>query len=61
MEITLKVLGIFIILLFGLTLLFIFEGIPYWVQNLDEKSSTIWNFGIIFISVITIIIYLYEG
>jgi len=61
MELIFKVLGIFIILLLGFTFLFMNEGIPYWVQNLERKSTTIWNFAIVFMSVITIIIYLYEG
>ena len=47
-----------IILLLGLTFFFMSEGIPAWVQNLIGKSSTIWNFGIVSMSAITIIIYL---
>ena len=60
MELIFKVLGILIILLLGITFLFMNEGIPSWVQNLERKSTTIWNFGIVFMSAITIIIYLYE-
>ncbi len=47
-----------IILLIGLTFFFMSEGIPAWIQNLSEKSSTIWNFGIVSMSTMTIIIYL---
>ena len=51
-------LGFPIILLIGLTVLFMSEGIPVWIQNLSEKSSTIWNFGIVLISAMIIAIYL---
>ena len=51
-------LGFPIILLIGLTVLFMSEGIPDWIQNLSRKSSTIWNFGIVLMSTIIIIIYL---
>ena len=51
-------LGFPIILLIGLTFFFMSEGIPAWIQNLSGKSSTIWNFGIVSMSAITIIIYL---
>tara|TARA_B100001109_G_scaffold88900_1_gene72635 strand:- start:41 stop:187 length:147 start_codon:yes stop_codon:yes gene_type:complete len=36
-----------IVLLFGLTLLFMLDGIPRWVKQLNRNSSTVWNFGII--------------
>ena len=52
------VLGFPIILLIGLTFFFMSEGIPGWIQNLSGKSSTIWNFGIVTMSTMTIIIYL---
>ncbi len=61
MELIFKIFGICIILLLGFTFLFMNKGIPSSVQNLESKSTTIWNFGIIFMSAITIIIYLYEG
>ena len=51
-------LGFPIILLIGLTFFFMSEGIPAWIQNLSSKSSTIWNFGIVSMSVMTLIIYL---
>ena len=51
-------LGLPIVLLIGLTFLFISDGTPVWVQNLDSNSSTIWNFGIVTISTMTVIIYL---
>ncbi len=51
-------LGFPIILLLGLTFFFMSEGIPDWIQNLSSKSSTMWNFGIVSMSAMTIIIYL---
>ena len=60
MEFNFKLLIILIILFLGVTLIFINEGIPYWVQNLERKSTNIWNFGIVTMSVITIIIYFYK-
>tara|TARA_A100001011_G_scaffold292759_1_gene304505 strand:+ start:1432 stop:1614 length:183 start_codon:yes stop_codon:yes gene_type:complete len=51
-------LGFPIILLIGLIFFFMSEGIPAWIQKLSGKSSTIWNFGIVSMSTMTIIIYL---
>ena len=51
-------LGLPLVLLVGLTLLFMTDGVPDWIQNLTSKSSTIWNFGIVAISTMTLIIYL---
>ena len=51
-------LGLPIVLLIGLTLFFISDGIPIWIQNLNRNSSTIWNFGVVAISTVTVIIYL---
>ena len=51
-------LGLPIVLLIGLTFLFMLDGIPIWIQNLNKNSSTIWNFGIVVISTVTVIIYL---
>ena len=51
-------LGLPIVLLIGLTFLFISDGIPVWIQNLNRNSSTIWNFGIVSMSTMTVIIYL---
>ena len=47
-----------IVMLVGLTLLFLIDGMPHWVQNLNRNSSTIWNFGIVAMSTMTVIIYL---
>ena len=47
-----------IIFLFGLILLFMTDGIPIWVQELNRFSSTLWNFGIVTITTMTVIIYL---
>ena len=51
-------LGLPIVLLVGLTLLFISDGIPSWVQQLNRNSSTLWNFGIVAMGTMTVIIYL---
>ena len=51
-------LGFPIIMLIGLSFFFMSEGILAWIQNLSGKSSTIWNFGIVSMSTMTIIIYL---
>ena len=51
-------LGFPIILLVGLTLLFMTDGVPFWVQNFNRNSSTIWNVGIVAMSNTTVIIYL---
>jgi len=51
-------LGLPIVLLIGLTFLFMSDGIPVWVQNFNRNSSTIWNFGIVAMSTMTVIIYL---
>ena len=51
-------LGLPIVLLIGLTFLFMSDGIPVWIQNLNRNSSTIWNFGIVAMSTMTVIIYL---
>ena len=47
-----------IVLLVGLTLLFMNDGIPSWVQQFNRNSSTIWNFGIVAMGTMTVIIYL---
>ena len=52
------VLGLPIVLLVGLTLLFMTDGIPNWVQQFYRNSSTIWNFGIVAMGTMTIVIYL---
>ena len=46
------------VLLFGLTLLFLSDGIPSWVQQFDRNSSTIWNFGTVAMSTMALITYL---
>ena len=46
------------VFLFGLVLLFMTDGIPIWVQELNRFSSTLWNFGIVTITTMTVIIYL---
>tara|TARA_Y100000589_G_scaffold16710_1_gene13695 strand:+ start:664 stop:846 length:183 start_codon:yes stop_codon:yes gene_type:complete len=51
-------LGLPIVLLFGLTLIFMSDGIPSWVQQINRNSSSIWNFGIVVMSTMTVIIYL---
>ena len=51
-------LGLPLVLLIGLTFLFISDDIPVWIQNLSINSSTIWNFGIVAMTTMTVIIYL---
>ena len=51
-------IGLPIVLLFGLTLLFVSDGIPNWVQQFDRYSSTLWNFGIVAMSTMLLITYL---
>ena len=55
------VISLPIVLLFALTLLFISDGIPSWVKQFNRNSSTIWNFGIVAMGTITVIIYLARG
>ena len=47
-----------IVLLLGLTLLFMSDGIPSWVKQFNRDSSTVWNFGIFAMGTMTVIIYL---
>ena len=47
-----------IVLLFGLTLFFLSDGIPSWVQQYDRNSSTLWNFGIVAMSTMALITYI---
>ncbi len=51
-------LGLPIVLLVGLTLLFMSDGIPSWVEQVNRNSSTLWNFGIVTMGTMTVIIYL---
>tara|TARA_B100000963_G_C22369243_1_gene555107 strand:- start:162 stop:281 length:120 start_codon:yes stop_codon:yes gene_type:complete len=34
------------------------EGIPRWVKQLNRNTSTVWNFCIVAMGTITVIIYL---
>ena len=47
-----------IVLLVGLTLLFMTEDIQSWVQQFNRNSSNLWNFDIIAVGTMTVIIYL---
>ena len=51
-------IGLPIVLLFGITLLFMSDVMPSWVQQYKSNNSILWNFVIISISTVTIIIYL---
>ena len=51
-------LGFPIVLLVGLTLLFMTDGIPSWVQQFNRNSSTLWNMGILLMSTMALITYL---
>ena len=55
------VLGIPILIVVGLAILFVTKGIPSWVENVELNSSTIWNLGIITITSMSIVIYLYKN
>jgi len=50
--------GLPIVLIFGLTLLFTSNGIPSRIQQIIRNNSTLWNFGIIAMTTMTVIIYL---
>ena len=50
-------LGLPLVLLVGLMLLFMTDGVPDWIQNLNKNSSNIWNFGIVAMSTMMVIIY----
>ena len=50
--------GFLMVLLFGLTIIFMIDGIPNWVQQFNRNSSTLWNFGIVGMGTMTVIIYL---
>ena len=51
-------LGLPTVLLIGMSLFFMTDGVPGWVQNLNRNSSNIWNFGIVSMSTMIVIIYL---
>ena len=51
-------LGLPIVLLVGLTLLFMSDGIPSWVQHFNGNSSTFWYFGMVAMGTMTVIIFL---
>ena len=51
-------LGLPTVLLIGFTLIYMIDGVPGWVNNLNRNSSTIWNFSIVAMSTMTVIIYL---
>ena len=51
-------LGLPIVLLVGLTLLLMSDVIPSWVEQVNRNSSTLWNFGIVAMGTMTVIIYL---
>ena len=51
-------LGFSIVLLVGLTLHFMTDGTPSWVQQFNGNSSTLWNFGIVAMGTMTVIILL---
>ena len=51
-------LGLPTVLLIGMSLFFMTDGVPGWVQDLNRNSSNIWNFGIVSMSTMIVIIYL---
>ena len=52
------VLGLPIVLLVGLTLILMADDIPSWVEQFSRNSPTLWNFGIVAMGTMTLIIYL---
>ena len=50
-------IGLPIVLLLGLTLLFMIDEIPSWVQQTNTNNSTLWNFGIVTMSTMKVIIF----
>tara|TARA_B100000242_G_C43025434_1_gene477422 strand:- start:226 stop:408 length:183 start_codon:yes stop_codon:yes gene_type:complete len=50
-------LGLPTVLLIGFTLIYMIDGVPGWVNNLNRNSSTIWNFSIVAMSTMSVIIY----
>ena len=51
-------LGLPIVLLVGLTLIFMLNGIPSWVEQFNRYGSPLWNFGIVAMGTMTVILYL---
>tara|TARA_B100000575_G_C22601716_1_gene376169 strand:+ start:354 stop:536 length:183 start_codon:yes stop_codon:yes gene_type:complete len=51
-------IGLPLVLLLGLTLLFISRRIPSLIQQINRNISTLWNFGIAAMTTMTVIIYL---
>jgi len=51
-------IGLPIVLLFGLTLIFMSDGIPSWIQQINRNNSSLWNCGIVAIGTMAEIIYL---
>ena len=51
-------IGLPIILLCGFTFIFMSNGIPSWVQQINRNNSNLWNYGIVAMSIMTAIIYL---
>ena len=50
-------LGFPIVLLVGLTLLFMKDGIPSWVRPFNRNSSTLWNFGIVAMGTMKVLLF----
>ena len=50
-------LGLPMLLLFGLVIIFMDGGVPDWIKNLNNNSSTAWNFGIILMLTVSAIVY----
>jgi len=51
-------LGLPVVLLIGLTIFFITEGIPSWFHHFNSYSPTLWNLSIVAMGTMTVIIYL---
>ena len=54
-------LGVPIVLFLGLTILFVIDGVPDWVLNFNNKySSKTWLYGVIVLSVVSLLVALYK-
>ena len=54
-------IGLPIFLLLGLTLPLILDEIPIWVQQINRRNLTLWNFSIAAIRTMKVIISLQEN
>ena len=54
-------LGIPLVIILGLTIIFTTDGVPNWVYNINNKySRSIWLYGVIALSVGSLIIVMFR-